>query len=421
MKTRALRLYGKNDLRLEEFELPEPREDEILALVVSDSLCMSSYKALLQGAEHKRVPDDVAERPIIIGHEFCGKLLKVGKKWESKFHAGEKFSIQPAVHYKGLPYSLGYSYPYVGGDATYVVIPNEVMEMGCLLPYNGEGFFGGSLAEPYSCVIGTFHAMYHITPDRYEHIMGVRRGGALAILAGAGPMGLAALDYVIHSDPRPSKIIVTDIDQSRLERAESILSPAAAKAQGVELKYLNTRDIEDQKGALLSFSGEGGFDDVIVFAPVRPVVELADAILGRDGCLNFFSGPADPNFSAMLNFYNVHYAGTHIVGTSGGNTDDLAEAIDMTGRGELNPAILITHIGGLDAAGKATAELPHIPGGKKLIYTGVDMPLTAIDDFGRLGETDPLFRKLDELCKKHNGLWNAEAESVLLKARGCEV
>ena len=78
MKTKALRLYGKEDLRLEEFELPELKEDEILAKVVSDSICMSSYKAAMQGADHKRVPDDVAEHPTIIGHEFCGELVR----WE---------------------------------------------------------------------------------------------------------------------------------------------------------------------------------------------------------------------------------------------------------------------------------------------------------------------------------------------------
>ncbi|MBR2365828.1 MAG: alcohol dehydrogenase catalytic domain-containing protein, partial [Oscillospiraceae bacterium] len=213
MKTRALRLYGKNDLRVEEFDLPKLKDDEILALVVSDSLCMSSYKALIQGGEHKRVPEDIAQRPIILGHEFCGKLIEVGSKWADQFHAGQMFSIQPALNYKGLPNSLGYSYPCVGGDATYVILPNEVMEMGCLLPYEGEGYFGASLAEPYSCVIGTFHAMYHTTPGKYEHLMGVRPGGKMAILAGAGPMGLAAVDYIIHATPRPSKLIITDIDQ----------------------------------------------------------------------------------------------------------------------------------------------------------------------------------------------------------------
>lgn len=46
MKTKAVRLYGKEDLRLEEFDLPEMKEDEILAHIISDSVCMSTYKAM---------------------------------------------------------------------------------------------------------------------------------------------------------------------------------------------------------------------------------------------------------------------------------------------------------------------------------------------------------------------------------------
>ena len=78
MKTKAVRLYGKMDLRMEEFELPPIEEGEILAYVVSDSICMSSYKATSQGADHKRVPNDVADNPVIIGHEFCGYIVEVG-------------------------------------------------------------------------------------------------------------------------------------------------------------------------------------------------------------------------------------------------------------------------------------------------------------------------------------------------------
>ena len=86
---------------MEEFELPPIKEDEILATVVTDSLCMSSYKASSQGSDHKRVPDDVGENPIIIGHEFAGELLEVGAKWADKFKVGDKFSIQPAIYYEG--------------------------------------------------------------------------------------------------------------------------------------------------------------------------------------------------------------------------------------------------------------------------------------------------------------------------------
>ena len=48
------------------------------------------------------------------------------------------------------------------------------------------------------------------------------------------------------------------------------------------------------------------------------------------------------------------------------------------------------------------------------------MPLTAIEDFGKLGESDPLFQKLDEVCKKNRGLWSAEAEQILFEHFGVE-
>ena len=217
MKTTAIRLYGKKDLRMEEFELPTIKDNEILAKVVSDSLCMSSYKASTQGTDHKRIPDDVAENPIIIGQEFAGELVEVGTKWANKFKAGDKFSIQPALNYEDGPVGIlsapGYSYPYIGGDATYVIIPNEVMEKDCLLAYHGEGFYPASLAEPLSCVIGAMHANYHITPGSYIHKMEIVEGGKMAILAGVGPMGLAAINYVLRrEDRRPSLLVITDVD-----------------------------------------------------------------------------------------------------------------------------------------------------------------------------------------------------------------
>ena len=83
MKTTAVRLYGKRDLRLETFELPEIGEGDILARVISDSVCMSTYKAAIQGADHKRVPNDVATNPVMVGHELCGEILEVGARWQS--------------------------------------------------------------------------------------------------------------------------------------------------------------------------------------------------------------------------------------------------------------------------------------------------------------------------------------------------
>jgi len=416
MKTIAVRLYGKNDLRMEEFELPPIKSDEILAQIVSDSICMSSYKAAIQGEDHKRVPNDVSRNPVIIGHEFCGVILEVGDKWKDKFRPGMKFSIQPALNLKDDPYAApGYSFRYIGGSATHIVIPNEVMEQGCLLEYNGDAFFYGSLSEPMSCIVGAFKANYHTESGSYVHKMGIKEGGNMAILAGVGPMGLGAIDLAIHADRKPSRLVVTDIDKARLERAASLYTVDEARKNGIELIYVNTAEVDDPVKYLIGLTDGAGYDDVFVFAPVKPVVEQGDKILAKDGFLNFFAGPTNPNFSAELNFYNVHYNSTHVVGTSGGNTEDMIDSLNMMAQGRINPASMITHVGGLDCVVETTLHLPEIPGGKKLIYTNISMELTAISDFRKKAETNPMFAKLADIVEKNNGLWCLEAERYLLE------
>ena len=413
MLTKAVRMYGENDLRLDTFELLEIHDDEILVKIISDSICMSSYKAAIQGAKHKRVPENVAEHPAIIGHEFCGVIEQVGAKWADKFAPGDKFTIQPAISYHGTLMTPGYAFEYCGGDAQHAILLPEIMEQNCLLEYRAKEFFYGSLSEPLSCIIGTFHAQYHTKPGCYHHEMGIREGGNMAILAGAGPMGLGAIDYAIHCDRKPGLLVVTDIDQARLDRAASIYTVEEAAKNGVKLVYANTR--ENAVETLMGLTDGKGYDDVLVFAPVPAVIEQADAVLAFDGCLNFFAGPTNPALSANFNFYNVHYAAHHLVGTSGGNTDDMREALYMIAEGKLNPAGMITHVGGLNAVVETTLNLPKIPGGKKLIYPNIYMELTAIDDFAKKGETDPMFKKLAEICGKNNNLWCGEAEAYLLE------
>ncbi len=414
MKIQAVRLHGAGDVRLDTYELPEIKEDEILTKVISDSLCMSTFKAASLGSRHRRVPDDIAEYPTIMGHEFAGEIVQVGEKWKGLIEVGDKFTIQPALNYKGSPNSPGYSYRHCGGNATYTILPNEVMELGCLLKYDGEGFFNASLAEPMSCIIGAYNAHYHTIFGDYQHHMGLKQGGNMAILAGAGPMGMGAIDYAIHHPTKPALLVVVDISEERLSRAAKILTVEEAKRYGVVLHYIdgsNAATIQDQ---LMALTGGEGYDDVFVYAPVTPLLELGDRILRQDGCLNFFAGPTDELFSAKFNFYNVHYKQTHLVGTSGGNTDDMRESLELTSKGVINPAVMVTHVGGLDCVPETLMNLPNIPGGKKLIYNGIRMPLTAIDSFAKLGETNPVYHELSQILAAHNGLWNTKAENYLL-------
>lgn len=412
MKTKAVRLYGVDDVRLEEFELPEIKDDEILVKVVSDSICMSTYKTIKQGANHKRVPNDVYDNPIIIGHEFAGDIVKVGKKWQDKFKPGQKFAQQPAI--PGQMESPGYSYQWCGGDTQYCIFPNDIIEADCLWTFEGDSYFAASVAEPMCCVISGFHTHYHTVPGCYDHVMGTKEGGDILILGGCGPMGLGAVSYALTYENKPKRVVVTEISDERIARAKEVISVEEAAAHGVELHYVNTANMENQEEELRALTGGKGYDDVFIYIPNKEVSQLGDRLLAYDGNLNLFAGPTDPNFSAQINLYDCHYSRTRILGSTGGTIDDMKEAIEKDAKGLINTAVMITHIGGLDAVADTTKNLPNIPGGKKLIYTHIEMPLTAIDDFEELGKTNDLFKQLADATKKTKGLWNSEAEKILL-------
>lgn len=421
MKTKAVRMYGTRDLRLEEFELPEIKDDEILVKIMSDSICMSTYKLVEQGKKHKRAPQNIDTNPIIIGHEFAGVIVKVGAKWQDQFKPGQRFAQQPALNYKGSLASPGYSYEYFGGACTYCIIPHEVMELGCLMNYDGDSFFEASLGEPMSCIIGGYHANYHTNKKNYEHTMGTKEGGNILIMGGCGPMGLGAVSYGIQFENRPKRIVVTDISDDRIARAKKMITPEQAAANGVELIYANTAAMDDEYEGLMALTEGHGYDDVFVYVPNKQVAELGDRLLAFDGCMNFFAGPTDNQFKAEINLYNSHYTSTHILGTTGGNNDDLIEANKLAAAGKIEPAVMVTHVGGINSIIDTTLNLPKISGGKKLTYTQFDMPLTAIDDFEELGKTDPLFAKLDAACKENRGMWSAKAEKILFEHFGVEI
>ena len=434
MNAKAWRLYGAKDARLEDIELEGAGEDGIVVEIVTNTICVSDYKAVSLGAGHKRVPNDIATNPIIPGHEVSGVVREVGPKWQSKFRPGQRVGIQPSFNIPGHALeTMGYSWHTVGGDATHVYIPSIVAEMGCLLPYDGDAFFKCSLAEPISCIVSAFRSNYHHAFNSHAHDMGIADGGTMLLLAGCGAMGLGCIDIACHGpEKRPRRLVVTDIDDDRLARAARVfgLSYADGRADGVvngvDLHFVNTRDAADQVALLKSYnlvdeadasnptSTGGGYDDIFLFAAVPALITQCSDLLGFGGCLNFFAGPTDQKLSAMFNFYNVHYMMHHVVANSGGNVKDMADSVEWIAKGLLHPEVMITHVGGLPSAAQATLDLPVIPGGKRLVYTHADLPMVAIADFAKLGRDNPFYAELDRICSANAGLWCKEAEDYLL-------
>lgn len=434
MKAKALRLYGAGDARLEDIELEDAGEDGVVVEIVTNTICMSDYKAVTLGTKHKRVPRDIAANPIMFGHEVSGIVREVGGKWRGQFTPGQKVSIQPAFNIPGHELeTMGYAWHSIGGETTAVFLPSIIMEMGCLLPYGGDTYFQCSLAEPISCIVSAFRTNYHHAFNSHAHEMGIKDGGTMLLLAGCGAMGLGCIDIACHGpEKRPRRLVVTDIDDSRLARAARVfgLSYANGRADGdvggVDVHFVNTRGMENPVAALKAYNAAddadpsnptstgGGYDDIFLFAAVPALITMCSDLLDFGGCLNFFAGPTDQTLSAPFNFYNIHYMSHHIVANSGGDVKDMADSVEWIGKGYLHPEVMITHVGGLDSAAQATIDLTKVPGGKRLVYTHVSMPMTAIADFAEKGRTDPFYAELNRLCEAAGGLWCKAAEDYLL-------
>lgn len=419
MQVRGVRLHGAGDLRLEEFKIPEIKEDEILLKVISDSICMSTWKEVKLGKEHIRVPENIDINPVIVGHEFSGIIAQVGEKWKKEYTPGERFVVLPGI--PGQMGAPGYSYEYFGGAVTYCIIPNDVIEKNCLLHYDGNTFYEVSVAEPMYCIIGGYNSNFHTDDLSYDHHKGTRKGGNILILGGCGPMGLGAVSYALSMENKPKMVVVTDISEERIEHAKKVISVEEAAQKGVKLLYINTSNINKEVEKLLSLTDGKAYDDVFVYAPIQSVAETGNRVLAFDGCMNLFAGPSDNQFSASMNLYDSHYKKTKIIGSSGGIRSDLEEALALISAEKINPSVMITHVGGINSIVDATLHLPEIPGGKKLAYTQFDMPLTAIEDFKELGKTDSLYAELADACDRHNGLWNKDAEDILLDHFNVEV
>ncbi|MFA4029459.1 MAG: hypothetical protein GDYSWBUE_000457 [Candidatus Fervidibacterota bacterium] len=233
-------------------------------------------------------------------------------------------------------------------------------------------------------------------------------GGAMYIIGVGGPMGQMHLLRAIDSKEPPRLIVATDVDDSRLaycrERYES-----KAKEAGIEIILLNPSKLGDElEGELYKAVGDGGFDDIILLAPVPKLIEDAQKWLGENGVMNLFAGlPRGTN--VRIDVSGVYMRGQRYVGSSGSSIADLVMALSKTEGGELRPNLSVAAIGGIKAVWEAVkaAKEGRFPG-KIVIFPHIDIPLIPLIE---------LNARLPEVASKlsEDGSWTKEAEEELLR------
>jgi threonine dehydrogenase-like Zn-dependent dehydrogenase len=276
---------------------------------------------------------------------------------------GQRCAVQPALdiapinhlerytdHGRGVAkVAVGYSLP--GLLAEYILVPEEVLEAGCLLPLPDDTLPAGhaGIAEPISCIISSHaHHMHLSQPDRTKARLatsGLKRGGVTVVI-GAGPMGRIHVDLAIAA--RPRAIIASARRQERLDWLHQTFG-ARAEAAGVELITVNAAT-GDLAAAVREVSHDAGADDIIITAADGPLMESVQHLVARYGVLDLFAGLPPGAEIIGIDERFVHYQEINITGSSGGGPWDVIEALRLMAAGEIDAAAHIGHIGDLDHA-----------------------------------------------------------------------
>ena len=254
--------------------------------------------------------------------------------------------------------------------------------------------FGGELpAEKLSFDVGSIHYQgwfYQGTASRdISSAYGrnvrstMKAGGSCWLPGGAGAMGQMHTQMAVENPNGPKRILVSDMDQSRIDNVKRLLADKIAE-RGIEFVAVNptTMSAEEFEKVLNDFAPEG-FDDIVMLVPVVPVLMQSAAHLGKDGLMNIFAGiPAGKE--GELDLATIARNGGRYIGSSGSKTAHLRHTLELATSGKLQPVTALAAVGGMQDLKKgldavANAKFP----GKTVIFPNCeDMPLTPVSQLG---------------------------------------
>ncbi len=364
MRATVLSGVGTESLAVQTISVPQPGPRQLLARVDAAGICTSVNKLVDQGSQHPLMHGwDPAEHPAIVGDEGVVTIVEVGRELTGEWSEGQRCSVQPAVDHAPINHlerydddgrgvakiAVGYSLP--GLLAEYILITEEVLEAGCLIPLPDDTLPAGhaAIAEPISCIISSHaHHMHLSQPDRTQArtaTTGLKPDGVTVVI-GVGPMGRIHVDLAIAA--RPRVIIATARRDERLAWIHETFGQRAAAA-GVELVTVNTTT-QDLAAVVGRVSDGAGADDLIVTAADGALMERVQHLLARYGVLDLFAGLKPGEEIIGIDERFVHYQEINITGSSGGGPWDVIETLRLMVAGQIDPAAHIGHVGDLDHA-----------------------------------------------------------------------
>ena len=302
---KALIFEKPGSIRVEERPVPEIGEGEVLLKVGAASVCASDIR--VYKGEKK------AKAGVIPGHEMAGAIAAVGEGVEG-IAEGDRVVICPILACGECYFCLigkrnrclkrlTLGYDEDGGLAQYVRIPQQLVNMGHVIPMETEmDYEVAAMTEPFACVLNSLETC-KVQP------------GSTMLIIGSGPMGLMHL--ILGRAMGAARIIVSDPVEERLRVAAELGATHCVNPERADL-------VREVMAATKGMGADAGF---LTFGTVAAVDQGLSSVR-KQGYFNLFAGfPPDSRFDLDPN--RIHYDEIFVTGTQNANTDQYVRVSRM--------------------------------------------------------------------------------------------
>lgn len=310
---KAARLYGFNDIRIEELPVPRPGPDEALLRTKASGIC--SGDAMSWYIEKKA--------PLVLGHEPAGEIVEVGKDVK-EFKPGDRVFVHHHAPCLKCRHCLRgdhvqcpqWKNPGIspGGIAEYILISKRSLQNDTLRLPEGVGFEDGALIEPLACSVKAMRRA------------GIREGDT-ALVIGLGVMGMLN----IMASKAYGAVIGADIVPFRLGKAKEMGADSVIDVSG-----------EDIVESLSGLTG-GEMADVVIVGP-NSVDALKDGIscAAPGGSVVMFT-PVRPGERLTFDPNELYFKDINLITSYSCGPEDTKEALRLIEAGVVRASHIVTH------------------------------------------------------------------------------
>lgn len=318
---KSLRLYGPNDIRLDEVPVPAITEDEILLKTDAAAICGTDVRMWQNG--YKGVDE---EHPLILGHEFAATIAQVGANVPF-YKKGMQVAMAPNIgcgicdkcvrgdfhlcdDYKAFGINMD------GAFAEYIKVPGEALTHGNLMTIpEGVSPEEAAVNEPLSCVYNGF-----LKCDV--------RPGDFVLVVGSGPIGI--MHAQLAKMAGAAKVMMNDLSEERLVESAAIVSGMLTYHGG------------DLAGFVSAQTGGRGLDVAVVACPSPQVQAAMLPLMNYGGRVIFFGGVPAGKQPVAIDTNIIHYKELFITGSTRANICHFRKTLEFIASGLVDVKSLVT-------------------------------------------------------------------------------